>query len=79
MTSANVIEYEIKDSTGKRIAHHRQNIMCKTNISKLLLIPNPETCTIKPFGYDEEEEYWEGKKERLDKWLKKIQVNLLNN
>ena len=71
MTSANVIEYDIRDNSGKMILQHSQNIMCKTDIRKLLALENPETLTIHPWGYDEEEEIWEGKSEKLDKWLKK--------
>jgi hypothetical protein len=71
MTSANVIEYNIKDKDNNIIARHRQNIMCKRNTQKLLQIQNPENYTIHPWGYNEEEEMWEGEPERLDKWLKK--------
>lgn len=70
MTSANVIEYRIKDKDGEERYHHRQNIMCKRDTRKLLLIKNPEEYTITPYGYDEEEEYWEGKPQNLAKWLK---------
>ena len=69
-TSANVIEYTIthKD-TGKQI-YHRQNIMCKINTTKLLALEHPEDYIIQPWGYDEEEELWEGKEQELVKWLK---------
>jgi hypothetical protein len=71
MTSANVINYLVKDKQGNIITHHRQNIMCKINTRKLLEIQNPENYTITPHGYDEEEEYWEGKTVNLKTWLSK--------
>ena len=71
MTSANVIEYNIMDSTGKIIAHHRQNIMCKRNTKELLKIENPENYTIHPYGYDEEEGEWVGEPSNLKDWLSK--------
>lgn len=71
MTSANVIEYDISNDKGEIVARHRQHIMCKIDTRKLLALPNLETLWIRSWGYDEEEELWEGKPERLDKWLKK--------
>lgn len=71
MTSANVIEYYISNDKGEIVAKHRQNIMCKRDTRKLLELLNPETLWMRPWGYDEEEELWEGKPQRLDKWLKK--------
>lgn len=71
MTSANVIEYDISTDKGEIVTRHRQHIMCKTDTRKLLALPNPETLWIRPWGYDEEEEMWEGKATRLNKWLLK--------
>lgn len=71
MTSANVVRYNIYDDTGKLYTTHRQNIMCKIDTRNLLEIKNPETYTIKAWGYDEEEEIWENKPVKLNSWLKK--------
>jgi len=71
MTSANVVEYDIKDKSGKIIARHRQNVMCKRDTRKLMALENPDKLWIYAWGYDEEEEIWEGDGQRLDKWLAK--------
>lgn len=70
MTSANVIEYAIKDKDGKSVGRHRQNIMCKTCNDGLEKFIPASDFTIWPWGYDEEEEIWEDEPENLEKWLK---------
>jgi hypothetical protein len=71
MTSANVIEYTIfkgEESVGR----HRQNIMCKRCNDGLEKFQPSNEFTIQTWGYDEEEEMWEGdKRENLEDWLKK--------
>lgn len=69
-TSANVIEYEIQNLRGERVGHHRQNVLCKINNEPLLKYQPLFDHYILPFGYDEEEEYWVGKRMKLDKFLK---------
>jgi hypothetical protein len=65
MTSANVIEYTIYDSTGKAVGDHRQNVLCKTRWHELLKFTPLGSHTIKSWGYDEEEEYWEDEPKNL--------------
>lgn len=71
MTSANVIEYSIMDKNGKPVGHHRQNIMCKWDTTKLEQFLPASDYIIQAYGYDEEEEYWEDEPVKLDKFLAK--------
>jgi len=69
-TSANVVEYRIVNKvTGKEVGHHRQHMMCKTNWETLLQYHPLEDHTIQAYGYDEEEEEWEGEVEPLFDFL----------
>jgi len=68
-TSANVIEYRI-ERDGKEVGHHRVNVMCKDHFEDLLKFEPYNKHKITAYGYDEEEEYWEGKPESLLKFLK---------
>ena len=70
MTSANVIEYTIfKGEEG--VGRHRQNIMCKRCNDGLEKFQPANEFTIQAWGYDDEEEIWEGdKRENLEDWLK---------
>ena len=71
MTSANIIEYRILNKKNIQVGNHRQNIMCKRNNDGLEKFQPSEDFTIQMFGYDEEEEYWEDKKQvNLSDWLK---------
>jgi hypothetical protein len=76
MTSANVIEYSILDKDGKEVGHHHQNIMCKTCNDGLEKFVPASDYTILPWGYDEEEEYWEGKPSNLADWLSKNKAEI---
>lgn len=59
MTSANVIEYRI-EKTGKNVGYFHKNILCKLpDYSDLLKYQPLNEHRITPFGYDEDEEYWE--------------------
>jgi len=69
MTSANVIEYRI-EKDGKIVGHHRQHLLCKTNREPLLKFVPASDYIITPWGYDEEEDEWEGKPVNLEKFLK---------
>lgn len=76
MTSANKISYAIYDKNHKRVGSHSQNIMCSTNNDSLMAFTPASEFTILPYGYDEEEEYWEGKEENLQKWLLKNKATI---
>lgn len=71
MTSANVTEYRItKKKNGEIVGHHRQHHMCKTNWEDLVRKYFPlEDYLIQAYGYDEEEEMWEGEPEELYEFL----------
>ena len=69
MTSANVIEYTIFNKNGEEVGHHRQNMLCKTNNDGLEKFIPSSDFTIQPWGYDEEEEIWEGPIINLETWL----------
>lgn len=70
-TSANVIEYRIEKG-GQQVGSHRINIMCETYYEKLLIFHPLSEHTITPWGYDEEEEYWEDEPIELEEFLRKL-------
>jgi len=67
-TSANVIEYRI-EKDGAAVGNHHYNIMCKSHFEELLKFQPLEEHTITPYGYDEEEDYWEDESENLNDFL----------
>lgn len=72
MTSANVIFYRIKKN-NKVVGTFRKNILCKLpDYSELLQYQPLNDFTIRPYGYDEEEEYWEGNEISLERYLKNL-------
>lgn len=71
MTSSNVIEYRI-EKNGEQIGQHRENLLCKSHFEKLLQYEPLKDHIITSYGYDEEEEYWEGPSENLEIFLKKM-------
>ncbi len=73
-TSANGIEYRILNKDGKQVANYHENIMCKMHFDRYLVHTPHNEFTIQAWGYDEDEEYWEGKKENLETFLKKNKV-----
>jgi len=70
-TSANVIEYRIRKNS-EIVGYHRENIMCKNHFEDLLKYKPLNKHRIQSFGYDEDEEYWEGKSINLEKYLKNL-------
>lgn len=71
-TSANVIEYTIKKD-GEKVGKHYQNILCKPKWGHLLCYQPLAAHTITPWGYDEEEEYWEGEEQNLADFVEKLE------
>jgi len=59
MTSANVIEYTIRDANDNVVGEGRQNLLCKPHWGDLLKFRPLEDYTIRVCGYDEDDEYWE--------------------
>ena len=78
MTSANVVEYKKKKKNGNIVGTHRQNVMCKINNDKLKEFQPSNDFTIQAFGYDEDEDYWEGNITNLGKWLLKNKPEITN-
>lgn len=71
-TSANVVEFRIVNkTTDKQVGHVRQHLLCKSNWSDLQKYTPVEDHTIQAYGYDEEDEDWEGEVEPLKDFLKK--------
>ena len=70
-TSANVIEYRI-EKDGKQVGSYRQHLLCKSHYEELLKYQPLGDHTITSFGYDEDEEYWEGETQNLDVYLRKM-------
>jgi hypothetical protein len=75
MTSANVTEYTIRDLSGKEVGSHYQSHLCKTHWGDLLKFQPLTNFTIQPWGYDEEEEYWEGDEVNLNDFVEKLKKN----
>lgn len=71
MTSANVIEYNIYNKDGEIVGHHRHNVMCMRCNDGLEKFTPPSDFEIESYGYDEEEEMWDGDKTNLETWLSK--------
>lgn len=72
MTSANVIEYRI-EKNNEEVGHFRKNVMCRLpEYSDLLKYQPLNEHSITPYGYDEEEEYWEDETVNLEVYLKKM-------
>lgn len=68
-TSANVIEYDI-EKNGKSVGNFRKNLLCRLpDYSDLLKYQPLSEHKITPYGYDEEDEYWENKPINLEKFL----------
>ena len=78
MTSANIIQYLIFDKNGVEVGNHRQNIMCRINNDVLEKFTPSSDYEILPYGYDENEDYWEGDKEKLSDWLLKNKAEITN-
>jgi len=71
-TSANVIEYRI-EKNGEIVGNFRKNLLCKfPDYSDLLKYQPLIDHTITPYGYDEEDEYWEDDTVNLENFLRSI-------
>jgi hypothetical protein len=70
-TSANVIEYDIYDKDGKSVGYHRQNVMCMRCNDGLEKFTPASDFEIESYGYDEEEDLWQGDRQNLEVWLSK--------
>jgi hypothetical protein len=66
MTSANVVEYNIYDKDNNEVGYHRQNVMCSTCNDGLDKYKPSKVFTIMAYGYDEEEDYWQGDSMNLE-------------
>ena len=51
-------------------------ILCKTCNDGLEKFVPASDYTIQPYGYDEEEELWEGEARNLEEWLKKNKTEI---
>jgi predicted glutamine amidotransferase len=78
MTSANITEYTIRNLGGVKIGEYSQHALCYTHWGDLLKFQPLEDYTIQPWGYDEEEEYWEGEETSLKVFIDKLKVNKHN-
>jgi len=70
-TSANVVEYRI-ERNGKQVGNYRQNIMCTGRYEEMLKYQPLEEHTVTPYGYDEDEDYWESDTQNLKTYLEKL-------
>jgi hypothetical protein len=69
-TSANVIEYTIYKN-GDNVGSFRKHILCRLPDYADLLEHQPlKEHEILDWGYDEEDEYWEGDPQNLEEFLK---------
>ena len=78
MTSANVTNYTICTLSGIRVGKHSQHVLCYTHWGDLLKFVPSENHTILPWGYDEEEEYWEGEETNLKVFIDKLKAGKSN-
>ena len=46
--------------------------MCKSNYEELLRFQPLSEYTIQPYGYDEEDDFWEDDEENLENYLRKM-------
>jgi len=70
-TSANVVEYTITNIKTKKIGRFRKHLLCKfPEYSDLLIYEPLNEHEITPWGYDEEEELWEGETQNLEEYLR---------
>jgi len=71
-TSANVVEYTI-EKNNESVGRFRKHMMCTLpDYADLLKYQPLNEHTITPWGYDEEEEEWEGKTKNLEKFLREM-------
>lgn len=75
MTSANIINYIIKDLQGNKVGKHSQHCYCKPKWEILNQFQPFENFTIQSWGYDENEELWEGKAHNLRDFIGYLRVN----
>jgi len=74
-TSANVIEYTIYKSE-KSVGRFRKNVLCSyPDYAELLKYQPLDEHSILAWGYDEDEEEWEGEIQNLETYLKSIYGN----
>lgn len=70
-TSANVIEFRITKN-NKVVGYFSKHLLCTfplySDLLKYLPLSEHE---ITPFGYDEDEEYWEDETQNLENFLRK--------
>ena len=72
MTSANVVEFRI-EKDHETIGNFRKNMMCRLPEYSDLLVYQPlSEHDITPYGYDEEEEYWEDDTVNLEEFLREM-------
>jgi hypothetical protein len=76
MTSANVTEFTIYNSEGESVGKHYQHAYCKPHWEDLFAFSPLDKYTIKMWGYDEEEEYWENEPMNLKEFLIRCHVKI---
>jgi hypothetical protein len=70
MTSANVVEYAIFKNDNQ-VGHFRKNALCRfPEYNELLKYEPLSEHSILPYGYDEEDEYWEDDVQNLEVYLR---------
>jgi hypothetical protein len=75
MTSANVTHYDVRDLQGEIVGEHSQHLYCKAKWEVLQKFQPYDNYTIQAWGYDQEEEFWEGKKYNLRDFVGYLRVN----
>lgn len=78
MTSANIINFIIRDLQGNKVGEHQQHRLCKTHWEDLKKFQPYENFTIQSWGLDEEEEEWYGEVWNLRDFVGYLRVNRNN-
>ncbi len=73
MTSANVINYLIRNKDGTIVETHRQHLLCKTHWGDLLKFTPPEDFTITSTWLDEDERYFQDEPRNLKNFIEGLE------
>ena len=77
MTSTHITNFEIRrKDTWEVVGSHRQNYLCKAHWEDLLKFQPTADFEIQAWGYDEDEDFWEGEWQDLCDFLLACKVKI---
>lgn len=77
MTNTGDIKYNIRDKNNKNVGYYTKSILRISHYKELLNFIPSSDFTIQSYGYNNREELWEGKVQKLDKFLEKVKNNYI--